>query len=50
MTTQQRYVYDDDGNIIGFEPINDAVYQYNRDIYSGHMPLFRSNLKSLIFN
>lgn len=36
MTTQQRYVYDDDGNIIGFEPINDAVYQYNRDIYSAY--------------
>lgn len=36
MTTQERYVYDDDGNVIGLEPIEDAVYQYNRDIYTAY--------------
>lgn len=35
-TTQERYVIDEDGNIIGTEPIEDANYQYNRDIYSAY--------------
>ncbi len=36
ITTQERYSVDDDGNIIGTEPIEDADYQYNRDIYSAY--------------
>ena len=36
MTTQHRYIYDDDGMIIGTEPIEDANYQYNRDINSAY--------------
>lgn len=36
VTSQERYIYDDDGNIIGTEPIDDAEYQYNQDIHSAY--------------
>jgi len=35
-TTQHRYLTDDNGDIIGTEPIPDATYQYNRDIHSAY--------------
>ncbi len=36
ITTQEQYVYDDQGNIIGTEPVPDAFYQYDRNINSAY--------------
>ncbi|MDH3321976.1 MAG: TonB-dependent receptor [Flavobacteriaceae bacterium] len=36
MTTQHQIIYDDNGAVIGTEPIDDAFYQYDRDINSAY--------------
>ncbi len=36
ITTQQEYVYDDQGNIIGTQPIPDTYYEYDRNINSAY--------------
>lgn len=36
ITTQHRYILDDNGNIVGSERIPDAAYQYNWDIHSAY--------------
>ena len=40
-TTQYGFVYDDDGNVIGLEPLEDTQYQYDREIYSAYATFSR---------
>jgi outer membrane receptor protein involved in Fe transport len=36
VTSQNQYIYDDNGVIIGTAPIDDTKYEYNTDIYSAY--------------
>jgi outer membrane receptor protein involved in Fe transport len=41
ITTQHGFVYDDEGNVIGTEPLEDTEYQYDREIYSAYATFSR---------